>query len=136
MPLLNIQVARQPDPILSRSLARSLTDLTERHLHKAPSLTAVAVNFVEPSHWFVAGQSIESQDLNSFALDIKITAATNTKPEMAGYIEAVFQTMAQLLGQLHEASYVVIHEVPAAAWGYAGKTQEFRFVAGRIKAAV
>ena len=135
MPFLNIQLARHPDSNLAQSVARSLTDLTESHLHKVPALTAIAVNFVEPNHWFIGGQSMESHALNSFALDIKITAGTNTKPEMANYIEAVFQTMANLLGRLHDASYVVIHEVPAAAWGYAGNTQEFRFIAGRIKAA-
>ncbi|TIU15018.1 MAG: 4-oxalocrotonate tautomerase, partial [Mesorhizobium sp.] len=27
-----------------------------------------------------------------------------------------------------------VHEVPAAAYGYGGKTQEFRFISGRLKA--
>jgi phenylpyruvate tautomerase PptA (4-oxalocrotonate tautomerase family) len=53
--------------------------------------------------------------------------------EMADYIEAIFQAMGRMLGALHDTSYIVVHEIPAAAWGFAGKTQEFRFVAGRIK---
>ena len=30
------------------------------------------------------------------------------------------------LGTLPEATYVVVHEIPAQAWGYAEKTQEAR----------
>jgi 4-oxalocrotonate tautomerase len=135
VPFLNIHLTSQLEPDQANSIARALTDLTERCLHKDPALTAVAVNVVGPSHWFVGGQSLESQGCNSFALDIKVTAGTNTKSDMARYIEAIFQTMGTLLGRLHDTSYVVIHEVPAAAWGYAGQTQEFRFIAGRIKAA-
>jgi 4-oxalocrotonate tautomerase len=52
---------------------------------------------------------------------------------MADFIEVVFQAMARVLGALHDTSYIMVHEVPAAAWGFAGKTQEYRFVAGRIK---
>ena len=87
-----------------------------------------------PSH-HVGGKSLASQARNSFWLDIKVTAGTNTKSEMADYIEAVFQTMGRVLGALHDTSYAVVHEVPAAAWGFAGKTQEHRFVAGRIGSA-
>lgn len=54
---------------------------------------------------------------------------------MADYIEAVFGTMERLLGALHDTSYTVVHEVPAAAWGFAGTTQEHRFVASRIASA-
>ena len=34
--------------------------------------------------------------------------------------------MSELLGPLHEASYVHVHDVPADAWGYGGRTQAHR----------
>jgi 4-oxalocrotonate tautomerase len=37
--------------------------------------------------------------------------------------------MVTLLGPVHDDSYIMIHEVPAPAWGYSGKTQEYRFIA-------
>lgn len=39
--------------------------------------------------------------------------------------------MTALLGDLASASYVVIHEVHADAWGYAGQSQEFGYIKGR-----
>jgi len=67
--------------------------------------------------------------LASFALDIKVTRDTNTDDEKAAYVRAMFDGMQHLLGPLHEASYVIVDEVPAAAWGYGGRTQAARFAA-------
>ncbi len=39
----------------------------------------------------------------------------------------------RLLGGVHHESYALVHEVPASAYGFGGQTQEFRFIAGRMK---
>lgn len=133
MPILTVSISREPDRALSATVADTLTAATKCYLHKDPAVTAVTISYIAPENWFVGGASLASQGLNSFWLEINVTAGTNTKSEMADYIEAVFLGMRHVLGALAETSYIVVHEVPAAAWGFAGKTQEFRFVAGRIK---
>ncbi|MNF03410.1 hypothetical protein D3C80_2027240 [compost metagenome] len=60
---------------------------------------------------------------------------TNTKQEMANYLEAVFNGFQQLLGNVHPESYILVHEVTAAAYGYEGKTQEFRYISSKLNAA-
>jgi len=135
MPILNVSVSAHPDAALSETIANELSALTKNILHKDPTVTSVAITYIAPENWIVGGKSLASQGRNSFWLDIKVTAGTNTKSEMADYIEAVFGTMERLLGALHDTSYTVVHEVPAAAWGFAGTTQEHRFVAGRIASA-
>lgn len=135
MPILTVNISSAPNAALFASIAAELTALTKFHLHKDPALTAVAIRDIPPGAWFVGEASLSSQAVNSFMLDIKVTAATNTKAEFAEYIAAVFQVMGRLLGPLHDASYVVIDEVPASAWGFGGNSQEHRFIAGRIKSA-
>ncbi|MFI5339785.1 MAG: hypothetical protein ACHQ7N_08100 [Candidatus Methylomirabilales bacterium] len=39
--------------------------------------------------------------------------------------------MEGIVGNLAPASYIVIHEVHADAWGYQGQTQEFRYINGK-----
>ena len=39
--------------------------------------------------------------------------------------------MQKIVGDLAPASYIVIHEVHADAWGYQGQTQEFRYIQGK-----
>lgn len=135
MPILNLSVSGRADAVLSARIASELSDLTARILRKDPAVTSVAVTYMPPEHWIVGGRSLASQARNSFWLDVKVTAGTNTKSEMADYIDAVFKAMGQILGSLHETSYAIVHEVTAAAWGFAGQTQEHRFVAGRIETA-
>ena len=60
---------------------------------------------------------------------------TNTKLELEAYLKAIFDAFGRILGAVHEESYAFVHEVPAAAYGYGGKSQEFRFISGRLKAA-
>ena len=132
MPHIAVSVTAKPDPTIAASIAEKITRLTHVHLQKDRAVTAVAITFVEPENWFVGGGSLASQGKASFWLDIKVTDGTNIKAQLAVYIEAVFQEMTGLIGPVHETSYVLVHEVPAPAWGYGGKTQEYRFIAGRI----
>ncbi|SED57268.1 4-oxalocrotonate tautomerase [Rhizobiales bacterium GAS188] len=135
MPIINVAVTGKPDVTLSRRIAERVTELTRTHLRKDPTITAVAISYIDPEHWFAGGASLASQGANSFWLDIKVVDGTNTKPELASYLEAVFAEMGTILGQLHSESYILVHEVPAAAYGFGGKTQEFRFIDGRIRLA-
>jgi 4-oxalocrotonate tautomerase len=72
-----------------------------------------------------------SVSASGFFLEVKVTAGTNIKNEKARYIAAVFEALQSLLGNLHPACYIVIHEVPADAWGYQGQTQEARYIHGK-----
>lgn len=127
MPLITLRIAAAPD----RELAARAAALVHRHtvelLGKQADLIAVAVDFVDPATWFIAGQPLAAQGRSSFHLEIKVTDETNTKAEKARFIEAVFASFETLFGPLHEESYIHVHDVRAAAYGYGGRTQEWRY---------
>jgi len=79
MPIINIAVTGKPSPALSQQLATQVTELPRLHLRKDPTVTAVAVTYVDPEHWFAGGQSLAAQNADSFWLDIKVVDGTNTK---------------------------------------------------------
>jgi 4-oxalocrotonate tautomerase len=133
MPIIDIAVTGKPDAAFSERLAVELTALTREHLRKDPTVTAVAVSYIDPQHWFTGGKSLAAQERNTFWLDIKVVDGTNTKQELSAYLQHVFAAMSDILGPVHQESYILVHEVPAAAYGYGGKTQEFRFIAGRME---
>jgi 4-oxalocrotonate tautomerase len=134
MPILNLKVSAPRSASLSRTLSDGLVEATARVLRKNPQITAVAIDYVSPEDWIVGGRSLAEQGKASFWLDIKVVDGTNTKDEMALYLSEVFGLMRRLLGDLHEESYVLVHEVPADAYGFGGLTQEHRYVAGRLRA--
>jgi 4-oxalocrotonate tautomerase len=135
MPIISISVTGQPDAALSAQIAAEITELTRVHLKKDPKLTAVAITYVEPQHWFAGGRSLADQGQNTFWLDIKVVDGTNTKAELSDYVGQVFVVMTRLVGRVHHESYVLVHEVPAAAYGFGGRTQEYRYISGRLQAA-
>ncbi|BCM18432.1 tautomerase family protein [Mesorhizobium sp. J8] len=135
MPIINISLTGRPDAKLSAAIARDITEITAKELRKDPTITAVAVNYIDPQHWFAGGKSLADHGTNTFWLDIKVVDGTNTKLELEAYLTAIFEAFGRLLGGVHEESYAFVHEVPAAAYGYGGKSQEFRFISGRLKAA-
>lgn len=133
MPYLNMRLSTPlPDGAPAR-IAALLTDLTAEVLRKKRELTAVVIDPVPADHWFIGGAPLGARQapVASFYLDIKVTEGTNTKDEKAAYVQRVFAGMQSILSPLDPASYVVIHEVRADAWGYGGATQEFRYVAGK-----
>ena len=126
MPYLNLKLSTSPSPQQTARIAQSLTTLTAEILRKKAEVTAVTIETVAPSAWFISGTSLQSGKSNSFFLDIKITDGTNTKEEKAAYIRRVFAEMENYLGGVEEASYIVIHDVRGDSWGFHGKTQESR----------
>ena len=126
MPILNVKVCAPRTAELSERINEMLLELTSRVLGKRRDLTAVAIDYVDPRDWFVGGKSLAEQKLASFYFDVKVVDETNTKAEKARYLRAVFDAMAALRDNLHEVSYVHLIDARAAAYGYGGRTQEFR----------
>ncbi|WP_454832309.1 tautomerase family protein [Pseudoxanthomonas wuyuanensis] len=127
MPILNVKVAAARSQALSKAIASLLQDLTARVLRKDPAVTAIAIDFVAPEDWYAGGRSLAEQRKSSVYFDIKVTDETNTKDEKAEFIRQAFSGLAALLGNLHEESYIHVHDVRAAAYGYGGLTQEARY---------
>ena len=127
MPILNVKVSAVKSAQMSRDIAGVLLDLTTQILGKKPEVTSIAIDYVDPDDWIVGGRSLREQGKSSFYFDIKITDETNTKAEKEQYIAASFAAFGRLLGNLHEESYIHVEDVRAAAYGYGGKTQEYRY---------
>lgn len=127
MPILNVKVSARKSAELTKAISGILLELTTRILHKKPEVTSIAIDYVDPDDWIVAGKSLTEQGKSSIYFDIKITDETNTKAEKAQYIREAFEAFSQLLGNLHEESYIYVEDVRATAYGYGGLTQEYRY---------
>ena len=136
MPLIQVKYAapQRQDKNLAVAIAAKATALAADVLHKDRKVTAVIVDEVAPERWFCAGRSLAEHGLASFWLDIKITDSTNTKEEKAAFVARAFADMGTILGRLHEESYVLVHDVHGYAYGFAGVTQEQRYVEGKLGA--
>lgn len=127
MPILTVKLSAQPSKQLTQAVADMLLEATERILKKKRSVTAIVIDYVAPQNWLIAGIPLDEHGLNSVYFDIKITDETNTKDEKAQYIAETFAGFARLIGPLHEESYIYVQDVRAAAYGYGGRTQEYRY---------
>jgi 4-oxalocrotonate tautomerase len=127
MPYLHIQISGARNDALAARTAEAAAELTAGILHKDRALTAVVVEFIEPAHWFVAGNALSASTARSYHWYVSITDETNTKADKARYIAAVHTAMIELLGTVAEHSYVQVADVRASAYGYGGKTQEYRY---------
>ena len=134
MPYIHVSVSRAPARTLARTLVEGVTARTFRILRKRIEVTAVSISFVDPEQWFIGGQSLHELGRATFWLDIGVTDGTNSKDEKAAYLADIFAFMRETLGPLHEISYVRVLDVPAAAWGYGGVSQEERYVRAKLEA--
>lgn len=130
MPILNVKISGQKNRETTKMVADLLLDLTTRILRKDKNLIAIAIDYIDHDNWIIGGQALSEQNQNSFYFDVKVTDETNTKDEKALYIKEAFQGFAKILGKLHPESYIYVQDVRATAYGYAGKTQEYRYHLG------
>lgn len=122
MPYLNLKISKKLPIATQEFLAAELTRLMAEILHKEPTLTAITIEELEQSHWFINGKL---QTIGAH-LAINITQNTNTALQKSEMLAAAAQLLNETLGQLPSATYVIIHELPADTWGYDGLSQAAR----------
>ncbi|MEA2976127.1 MAG: 4-oxalocrotonate tautomerase [Alphaproteobacteria bacterium] len=124
MPFVSVKIAGEPaSPAQKSALQSGLTELMGRVMRKVPTLTAVAIEQIASSDWTIGAAPVSSRAAH---IDVKVTQGTNSPAEMARFVKEAHALLKATLGELPEATYVVIHEIPAVAWGYGGLTQEAR----------
>jgi 4-oxalocrotonate tautomerase len=123
MPTLQLKLAPPQSADRLALLARRLTELSTQILGKRREVTAVVVEALWPGRWFIGGRPVTEA---TALLEIRVTQGTNSAEEKEAFVEAAYEALSQQLGPLHEASYVVVQEVPAGDWGYGGRTQAQR----------
>ena len=136
MPLITVTYSSsRQTPSLKADIAAAVSELTAQILRKDPKVTAIILKSVDAADWFAGGRSLAEQGRASFWLDVHVTDGTNTKDEKADYIAAMFTRMGELLGPLHQESYLHVDEVRGDAYGFGGLTQERRYIAGKLEVA-
>jgi 4-oxalocrotonate tautomerase len=124
MPFVSLKIAGpELTPAQKRALQTGFTELMTGPMRKVHDLTAVAIERIETSDWSTGAGPSEGR---SAYAEVKVTQGTNSPQEMQQFIAEGHALLTATLGTLPEATYVVVHEIPAQAWGYAGKTQEAR----------
>ncbi|MDP1732862.1 MAG: tautomerase family protein [Sulfuritalea sp.] len=131
MPFLDIRLSAPCLPEKVAKIAERMTDLTVELLGKRREVTAVAVQCIAPGHWTSGGESLNVSGSGSFFLEVNVTEGSNSPEQKAAFIAAAFAAAEAILGRLDAASYVIVREIAADAWGYQGQTQAAR-VAQRI----
>lgn len=118
MPILHLKLAAGVSPVLQDALAQRLTEITHTILGKRREVTAIDIEAAP--RWYVGGAA--PRRATAF-LEISITQATNTDAEKEAWIQGAWRALREELGELEEASYIVVREIPAGDWGYGGVTQ-------------
>jgi 4-oxalocrotonate tautomerase len=117
MPYLHIKISAGPSEEITHSIASTLTELVAKYLGRNKELTAMTVEYVQPNRWFIAGSSLDDHRKSSIYVEVKVTKGTNTKKDKTAFLEHAYAALEGTVGTLHPASYVVIQEVDADAWG-------------------
>ena len=123
MPTLSLKITPLQNPERYAALGAALTRITADVLHKKPEATVVMIDDMPAARFMVGGQA---GGCAAACLEINITAGTNTADEKAQFIATAYAELERQLGPLHAASYVIVRELPAGDWGYAGMTQAQR----------
>ncbi|AHL73806.1 4-oxalocrotonate tautomerase [Stutzerimonas stutzeri] len=126
MPHIVIQLSGPRDTELGRNAVATVNRLTAEVLGKMPQFMATTVQYIPDDDWFIGGQPLSVLGGSAFHLDISITDETNTKAEKARFVRELYEEFAALRAGLHETSYVHLIDARAAAYGYGGRTQEWR----------
>lgn len=135
MPYINIRLGTRLADEQRRKLHAQITALMTDIMGKRRAVTVVHIEESPAPQWSIAAQSVKPDAPVAAYVDIKITQGTNTPQEKAEMIASTMQVLREHVGEMQEACYVVIDELPADSWGYNGQTQAARAAARQTRAA-
>lgn len=128
MPLLTLDITCTPlTPAQRTRIQQDLTTLMATVLGKIASLTVVQIRETPDRHaWSVNGQALSDADWCA-SLYVAITEGSNSLPEQGTFLAAAHALLQDVMGQAPSAPlYVAMQNLPAAHWGYGGRTQASR----------
>lgn len=128
MPYIDVRLQPVPTSEQAAILTRGITESMTGLMGKRREVTAVRIGATESVLWTVGAEACTQP---TAYVDVKITQGTNSPEQKAALLQRLHTLLVETLGGLAEASYIVIHELPAENWGYAGVTQAAR-AAGRL----
>lgn len=131
MPLLTLDICSAPlTPDQRHQLQRGLTHLMASRLGKVAHLTVVQLRETsDRSLWSVDGRPMAHDEWGA-SLHVAITEGTNTLPQHSDFLAAAHELLQTAMGRPPSAPlYILLNNVPAAHWGYGGRTQASRQVA-------
>ncbi|MCB1877809.1 MAG: tautomerase family protein [Chromatiales bacterium] len=126
MPYIEVKIEPAPTANQATVLADGITKAMVELMGKRQEVTAVRIATGDTALWTIGGTPCAKPTAH---LRAEITVGTNSSAEKAEFLKRMHILLVETLGELAEASYIVIHEIPAENWGYGGKTQAAR--AGR-----
>lgn len=133
MPSLNLKIAGPVQAPAVKELVEQFVRLTTEVLGKKKEVTTVGVELVPAGLWFVGGQPLAPGRAGIY-LQVNVTEGTNTKDDKAAFLKGAFAAAEAVLGAVDPASYILVHDVPADAYGYGGVTQERRYIQAKAPA--
>ncbi|GAB6042998.1 tautomerase family protein [Endothiovibrio diazotrophicus] len=128
MPYADLLVHPTVTPVQAEVLTVGITDALVECVGKRREVTAVRIAPAAAVRWTIGGEP--PAEPTAF-LEVKITAGSNDAQEKAALIDRLDGLLREVLGGLAEASYIVVHELPAESWGYAGVTRAARRAGAR-----
>ena len=107
-------------------LAQRISQLLAEVMGADQELTTIRVNQTEPDNWIVGGTPVRRAGHNAAAMDIYVSKGDAKARQVETMIRESHKLLEDFLSPLHEATYIMVHELSAHAWGYDGKTQAKR----------
>lgn len=123
MPYAELRIQPVPSERQASLITDAVTDALEEVAGKRREVTAVRIDAGAAARWTIGGEMCGG---TTAYVDVKITQGTNSREQKAALIARLHRILTDTLGELAEASYIVIHELPAESWGYAGLSQAAR----------
>ena len=119
MPFLRFAVATELTDNQTYDLGGALTTIIANELAQNHALTSVWIERVVYRFRFIGA---ERQRIAAH-LDVNVTAGTNTENQKKAFLAKAMELLRSFFRDRHDATYIVVHEVPATDWGFDWGTQ-------------
>lgn len=117
MAIFTIKVSGNKSYGTTKSISNVILDMNLKYLRGRKDYTVVMVEYIPLDLWVIGGVPLSEQQKNCMIMNVTISDLINDE-EKANFIRETFVALNEVLGDLHQDSYISIHQFDQNSFSY------------------
>ena len=117
MAIFTIKVSGNKSYGTTKSISKVILDMNLQYLRGRKDYTVVMVEYIPLDLWVIGGVPLSEQQKNCMIMNVTISDLINDE-EKANFIRETFVALNEVLGDLHQDSYISIHQFDQNSFSY------------------
>jgi 4-oxalocrotonate tautomerase len=117
MAIFTLRVSGNKSYSMTKSISQIVMEMNLKYLRGRADFTAILIDYLPVDVWVIGGTTLSEQEKNCLIMHVSVSNMV-TSDEKKIFISETFKALNQVIGDLHEDSYINIQQSDLDSFSY------------------